>query len=67
MGAPFSEHNSGLDHVAFQVGNGEIETWKRRFEERGVEHSEIRPNDAGGGTIALRDPDRIQLEVFAAE
>lgn len=63
---PFSELRTGLDHVAFAVGDGEIAAWKRRFEERGVEHSEIRANGTGGGTITLRDPDNIQLEVFAA-
>ena len=64
-GEPFSELRTGLDHLAFSGGAGEIEEWKRRFEERGVEHSEIRPLPDGGGAITLRDPDNIQLEVFA--
>ncbi len=65
-GDSFSELRTGLDHVAFAVADGEIESWKRRFEQRGVEHSEIRGSGNGGGIIALRDPDNIQLEVFAA-
>ena len=65
-GDPFSELRTGLDHLAFRVADGEIAGWKRQFEERGVDHSDIRPIGAGGGAITLRDPDNIQLEVFAA-
>ena len=64
-GDAFDELRTGLDHLAFSVGPGEIEEWKRRFEERGVDHTEIRPMQDGGGAITLRDPDNIQLEVFA--
>ena len=65
-GDAFSELRTGLDHLAFSVGDGEIEEWKRRFEEKGVVHSEIRETGPGGGIITLRDPDDIQLEVVAA-
>jgi glyoxylase I family protein len=64
-GDRFSEVRTGLDHLAFSVASGDIEAWKRRFEEHGVEHSEIRSFADGGGIITLRDPDNIQLEVFA--
>jgi glyoxylase I family protein len=46
-------------------GVDDLEEWKRRFEDRGVDHSEIRRTPNGGGVITLRDPDNIQLEVFA--
>lgn len=65
-GDRFNELRTGLDHLSFQVADGDIATWKRRFEERGVDHSDIRANGAGGGSITLRDPDNIQLEVFSA-
>ncbi len=67
-GDRFSELRTGLDHLAFSVAGGveELEEWKRRFRERGVDHSEIRTTPTGGGVITLRDPDNIQLEVFAA-
>lgn len=65
-GDRFSELRTGLDHLSFHVADGDIASWKRRFEERGVDHSDIRVNGAGGGSITLRDPDNIQLEVFSA-
>ncbi|MGH9034201.1 MAG: VOC family protein, partial [Acidimicrobiia bacterium] len=64
-GEGFAESRTGLDHLAFQVDS--IETlawWRARFEQLGVEHSEIK-DGAYGGLIVLRDPDNIQLEVFA--
>ncbi len=63
---PFSELNTGMDHVAFLTASvDDIEVWKRRFEDLGVEHSEVKPAAAGAGAlITLRDPDNIQLEVF---
>lgn len=63
-GDAFSELRTGLDHLAFTIGDGAIGEWKRRFEELGVKHSEIRVLGNGGGAITLRDPDNIQLEVF---
>ena len=63
----FSELRPGLDHVAFRVPSGaDVDAYKRRFEEHGVDHSEIKPTRSGDGAmITLRDPDNIQLEVFA--
>lgn len=40
---------------------------KRRFEERGVEHSEVKDAASGATMITLRDPDNIQLEVFGGK
>jgi glyoxylase I family protein len=65
-GDSFDELRTGLDHLAFSVGEGEIDEWKRRFEALGVDHSEVRTPGNGGGAITLRDPDNIQLEVFAS-
>ena len=63
-GEDFDESRTGLDHLAFCVaGPGELERWKARFEELGVEHTEIKDTQFGR-LIVLRDPDNIQLEVF---
>ena len=67
-GEPFDEQRTGLDHVAFAVPTvTDIEAFKRRFEQLGVHHSDVRAvgNDGRGAAITLRDPDNIQLEVFA--
>lgn len=63
----FSERRTGLDHLAIQVpGRGQLEAWHARFEDLGVTHSEIKPGALPGSfLIAFRDPDDIQLEVFA--
>ena len=63
---PFSEFRVGLDHVALRVpgGRAALEAWLARLDERGVAHSPIKR--AGyGEVITLRDPDNIQLELYA--
>jgi glyoxylase I family protein len=67
-GEPFDEHRTGLDHVAFAVPTvADVEAFRQRFEELGVHHSDVRAvgNAGQGAAITLRDPDNIQLEVFA--
>jgi glyoxylase I family protein len=61
----FSEFRVGLDHVAFGCADrAELESWARRLDELGVEHSEIK--DRGyGSAVSFRDPDGIALEFFA--
>ncbi|MEJ7844212.1 MAG: VOC family protein [Acidimicrobiales bacterium] len=62
---PFDERRVGMDHVSFRVaGVDEVDALKRRFEELGIEHSEIKASSGGTAMITLRDPDNIQLEVF---
>lgn len=65
-GENFDERRPGMDHVALQVGPGDIDTFKRRFEELGVEHSEVKASAGGGAMITFRDPDHIQIEIFGA-
>ena len=62
---PFDERRTGLDHLAFVVDNQDLDQWKARFQELGVDHSEVKTTPAGGGTITLRDPDNIQRELFS--
>jgi len=62
---PFDERRPGLDHIAFGVASrAELEEWAARLDELGVARGEI--VDAGYGSgLAFRDPDNIQLELFA--
>ena len=61
----FSEYRTGMDHLAFSVADrGELEQWKARFEQFGVEHSEIKTSVVGD-LIAFRDPDNIAFEVYS--
>jgi catechol 2,3-dioxygenase-like lactoylglutathione lyase family enzyme len=63
----FSPHRVGLDHLSFGVANrAELEKALALFEERGVEHGEIRDLVPFGITIlSFNDPDGIQLELTA--
>ncbi len=64
-GDAFSERRAGMDHVAFELGGTDaVSTMKTRFEELGVDHSEIKSSASGSAMITLRDPDNIQIEVF---
>ena len=61
----FNERRLGLDHLAFACGGrGELEEWKGRLEELGIEHGGIVDADYGSG-LSFRDPDNIALEFFA--
>ena len=64
-GDQFDERRTGLDHIALVVDSADVEEWKSRFEEAEIDHSEVKSTPAGGSIITLRDPDNIQLEVFA--
>lgn len=62
---PFLEWRTGFDHVALTVGSGEeLRSWGQRLDERGIERSEIKRTPLGT-LITLRDPDNIQLELYA--
>lgn len=61
----FQEDRVGLDHAALQVtSRDELEAWKQRLEEKGIEHSEIKDVEYGS-VLTFRDPDNIQMEFFA--
>ena len=68
-GDAFDETRVGLDHLAFAVSDrDELERWAARLTAAGVEHSPMAPAHSIGGAyvVVLRDPDNIQLELFAA-
>jgi glyoxylase I family protein len=65
---PFDETRVGLDHLAFTVGDrDELEAWRVRLAGASVIHSPIAPANSipGAAVLVFRDPDGIQLELFA--
>lgn len=61
----FSEHNVGLDHVAFGCADrSELQRWADRLDELGISHGGIVDAQYGSG-LSFRDPDGITLEFFA--
>ena len=64
-GGQFDEQRTGLDHVAFSCANrAELESWQRKLDELGINHSGIVDAHYGSG-LSFRDPDNIALEFFA--
>ena len=62
---PFAEWRTGFDHVALTVGGTEeLNAWEQRLDQRGVPRSEVKETPIGT-LITLRDPDNIQLELYA--
>ena len=67
-GKPFDEARTGLDHVALNVATrDDLAAWTAWLDELGIEHSGIRVGEAPFpfATVVFRDPDNIQLELFA--
>lgn len=62
---PFDEQRSGFDHVALAVADlEELTGWETRLDERGVTRSAIKTTPLGS-LITIRDPDNIQIELYA--
>lgn len=62
----FDERRTGLDHVGFALpGTAELEQWRDRLDELGIEHGGIKTGHYGSG-VSFRDPDNIALEFFIA-
>lgn len=65
QGSSFDPTRTGLDHLAFHVSSIEaLGEWTKRLDDAGIAHSIIRPI-AFGSMIEFRDPDGVQLEIFA--
>jgi catechol 2,3-dioxygenase-like lactoylglutathione lyase family enzyme len=61
----FSEFRVGIDHLALTVGSrDELEQWVAQLDTCGVPHSGIKDMPYGS-LVVFRDPDNIQLELFA--
>ncbi len=64
-GDRFDERSVGLDHFALAVRDrATLEEWVRHLDQLGVAHSGIK-DENGGPLITLRDPDNIQVELWA--
>lgn len=64
----FDETRVGLDHLAFAVADrAALDAWTTRLEAAGVAHSPVaRANSIPDAEVLVfRDPDNIQLELFA--
>jgi glyoxylase I family protein len=74
-GRRFAETTTGLDHAGFIVpGRVDLETWQAHLETKGVVRCDTadKPmtqsaiaDEAYGSVLVFRDPDNIQLELFA--
>ena len=74
-GALFRETRTGLDHVGFLVpSRTDLEAWQQHLQEHGVTKAPEadRPltqspiaDEPYGSVLVFRDPDNIQLELFA--
>jgi catechol 2,3-dioxygenase-like lactoylglutathione lyase family enzyme len=61
----FDERAVGLDHFALRVPDrATLEAWAEHFDDLGIAHSGIQEEN-GGPLIVFRDPDNIQLELWA--
>jgi len=67
-GGAFDETRVGLDHLAFAVSDrAELDRWAQRLTDASVTHSPIDQANSipGAYVLVFRDPDNIQLELFA--
>ncbi len=67
-GKAFDESRTGLDHVALNVATrADLDAWTAWLDELGIQHSGVRSGEEPFpfATVVFRDPDNIQLELFA--
>ena len=65
-GTPFSELNTGLDHIGFSTGSREeLVEWEQKLESLGVSYTPIRDMEFSFH-LNFRDPDNIPLEISAS-
>jgi glyoxylase I family protein len=74
-GGLFAETTTGLDHAGFRVGSrADLEAWQGHLEAIGVTRCAVadKPltqspiaDEPYGSVLVFRDPDNIQLELFA--
>jgi catechol 2,3-dioxygenase-like lactoylglutathione lyase family enzyme len=68
-GGAFDETQVGLDHLAFAVSSrADLDQWAERLARAGVDFSPIAESltISDAAVLVFRDPDNIQLELFAA-
>src|SRR5262245_22128073 len=61
----FDERAVGLDHFALRAPDrAALDAWAKHLDDLGVPHSGVQ-DERGGPLIVLRDPDNIQIELWA--
>ena len=66
-GDEFSEHRTGLDHLAFSIETqDEYDAWLAHFKNEGVEYWEQNAQNFGP-MVVFRDPDNVQLELHLSK
>lgn len=64
-GEPFDERRCGLDHLSFELPTGfDLHAWTRALAGRGYDPPPV-GDDHGVPLVVLRDPDNIQIELYA--
>ncbi|MGH8982494.1 MAG: VOC family protein [Acidimicrobiia bacterium] len=64
-GEPFDELRCGLDHLSFELPAGfDLDAWSRGLADRGYDVPPL-GDDNGVPLVVLRDPDNIQIELYA--
>jgi glyoxylase I family protein len=67
VGEDFDPRRTGLDHLALHVSSvDELEECRAQLATHGVEASEVKKVNFGW-IVEFRDPDGVQLELFAPE
>ncbi|MEL6892979.1 MAG: VOC family protein [Actinomycetota bacterium] len=65
--ARFDERRVGLDHLSLNVADeAALTAWAARLADEGIEHSPVVEGEMWD-VLVLRDPDGIQLELFATK
>lgn len=65
--AAFDERITGLDHISFSFELGQLDDLLSTLDRYGVTYSAPTPSlmNADARVVVLRDPDNIQLEIYA--
>ena len=61
---PKNGRSNRCSYLAFSVPVDELPDWQRRLDHAGVEYAPPAPSAFGDPLIVLRDPDRIQLQIY---
>lgn len=66
-GETFDPMRTGFDHMGLKVDSrADLDVWQAHFERLGVEHTQVVDREYGS-VLTLKDPDRIQFEMFYRE
>ena len=58
---------TGAGHVAFSVGDGELDAWREKLRARGVELEQEKTWPRGGRSIYVRDPAGNSVELVEGD